>query len=273
MKNNDSSFETIPVSIVMPAFNAEKTIVQAIQSVLRQTHRNFELIIIDDHSKDRTLSVINDYCNKDRRIRVLANAENRGVAQARNSGVEAAKYDWIAFLDSDDMWEPEKLEKQLCAIAEYPLCSICYTGSSFIDEKDQEYGYILSVPQRITYRDLLKQNLISCSSALVKKKTLLKHPMHNDPMIHEDFATWLKILQDEPFAVGVNEPLLVYRIQKSSKSGNKFRAAQMQWRTYQFGEIGICKAIPYFIMYALRNLRKYAGIRQSAQISGGEMNG
>ena len=256
------------VSVVMPAFNAEKTIAQAIQSVLNQTYKKLELIIVDDASIDHTLQIAMAYAKNDARIRIIENMENLGVSCSRNHGVELALGGWIAFLDSDDMWQLDKLEKQCKAILINPSCSICFTGSAFIDEYDHFYRYILPVPEQISYRELLKQNLISCSSVLAKKETLKLHPMICDPMIHEDYATWLKILRDEPYAIGINEPLLIYRIRKHSKSGNKFRAAKMQWRTYKVVGIDWFNSIQSFAAYAWRNLQKYAQIRKSSDRSG-----
>ena len=250
------------ISVVMPAFNAEKTIGQAIRSVLNQTHKKLELIIIDDASTDKTLPIATEYAQTDARIRILRNSENSGVSCSRNSGVKAASAEWIAFLDSDDMWMPDKLERQCRTVLNSPSCSICFTGSSFTDERGQPCDYTLSVPGRLTYYDLLKQNLISCSSVLVKKKLLEKYPMAEDPMIHEDLATWLNILKYEPYAVGINEPLLIYRFHKSSKSGNKLRAAKMQWKTYQTAGISRIKSIPYFVIYAWRNIKKYLHIQK-----------
>lgn len=253
----------ITVSIVMPAYNAEKTIGQAIESVLCQTHKKFELIIIDDQSGDRTVPIAEEYACSDSRIRILKNSVNSGVSVSRNNGVRASKMEWIAFLDSDDAWEADKLEIQLKTMMEYPKCSICFTGSAFMDETSHRFGYTLEVPSRITYKELLKQNLISCSSTLVKKERLLQYPMHNDSMIHEDYATWLKILKEDSFAVGVNQPLLIYRISKSSKSGDKLKAAKMQWRTYRHVKVPFIKAVCSFVTYSHRNVQKYLHIRNS----------
>lgn len=252
------------ISVVMPAFNAEKTIGQAIQSVLNQTYKKLELIIVDDASTDETLSIAGEYARKDTRIRILKNMKNFGVSQSRNHGVEFANADWVAFLDSDDMWMPDKLEKQYQMILDNPSCSICFTGSAFMDEHSHRYNYILSVPRQLVYHDLLKQNLISCSSVLVKKEVLKKYPMMNDPLIHEDFATWLEILKNESYAIGINEPLLIYRLCKSSKSGNKLQAARMQWRTYHAVRITRLEAIYYFIAYARRSVKKYRLICKSS---------
>lgn len=259
---DNRSCEELLVSVVMPAFNAEKTIGQAIRSVLKQTHRKLELLIIDDGSADGTLSIAEAYAKQDERIRILRNGGNRGVSYSRNHGVKEARAEWIAFLDSDDLWAPEKLEKQIPAINSNPSCRLFYTGSAFVDEQGEGYEYILRVPERLTYRDLLKQNLISCSSVLAEKAALEEHPMQRDPMIHEDFATWLNILRDGACAVGVDEPLLIYRLSGKSKSGNKLRAAKMQWRTYRAVGLGRVKAIPYFMVYAWRNVKKYKKILQ-----------
>lgn len=259
--------EDVLVSVVMPAYNAEKTIAQSIQSVLCQTYKKLELIIVDDASTDRTLQIAITYAKQDPRIRIIENVGNLGVSCSRNHGVEASLGSLIAFLDSDDMWQSDKLEKQYKALQKAPACSICFTGSAFIDENDHFYQYTLPVPKRIGYEELLRQNLISCSSVLAKRETLLLHPMISDPMIHEDYATWLKILKEEPYAIGIDEPLLIYRIGKHSKSGNKLRAAKMQWNTYKVVGIKRLDSIRYFTAYAWRNLQKYARIRRNSDRS------
>ena len=248
------------ISVVIPACNAEKTIEKAIQSARMQTYPQIEVIIVDDHSRDRTAEIAASYAKKDNRIKVVQNRSDRGVAPARNRGVEEAKGEWIAFLDSDDRWEPSKLEKQSEILQKNPLCHLCYTGSAFENDEGIRSSYILSVPKQLRYHDLLKQNLISCSSVLVKKEVLIAFPMKSDPMIHEDLAAWLKILKDGSAAVGINEPLLIYRISSGSKSGNKLRAARMQWRTYREVGIGYLKSIRYFLTYAWRNIKKYLHI-------------
>lgn len=131
-----------------------------------------------------------------------------------------------------------------------------------MNAEGQRLPYTLRVPSQITYGDLLKQNLISCSSSLVRRETLIRYPMERDPMLHEDYATWLKILKEEPYAVGIDEPLLIYRLSPSSKSGNKLRAAKMQWRTYQNIGLPWWKSVPTFILYAYKNLKKYTQIYQ-----------
>ena len=248
------------ISVVIPAYNAEKTIEKAIQSAIGQTYPDIEVIIIDDCSQDGSVKIAVDYAKKDDRIRVLQNRTNMGVAFSRNRGVEAARGDWIAFLDSDDRWDMSKLEKQAVLLEQNPSCPLCFTGSAFENSAGIRCSYTLSVPEKMKYHDLLKQNLISCSSVLVKKETLIKFPMKPDPEIHEDLATWLQILKDGAEAVGIDEPLLIYRISSQSKSGNKLQAARMHWKTYQVAEIGYLKSIKYFLTYAWRNIKKYLHI-------------
>lgn len=256
--NRNESFGLI--SVVIPAYNAEKTIEKTIQSAITQTYSDIEVIIVDDYSQDGTVKIATAYAKKDNRIKIFQNQANRGVAFARNRGVGEAKGDWIAFLDSDDQWDSSKLEKQSDILKKNPSCLLCFTGAAFENDEETRCNYRLSVPQKVKYQDLLKQNLISCSSVLVKKEELVKFPMKSDLMIHEDLATWLKILKGGSEAIGIDEPLLIYRISPYSKSGNKLRAARMQWKTYRIMGIGYLKSIRYFFTYALRNIKKYLHI-------------
>lgn len=253
--------DVIGISVIMPVYNSEKTIERAIESVLVQTYKCLELIVIDDCSTDRSRDIIGQYAEKDLRVHILYNEKNEGVSIARNRGIDIAQHDWIAFLDSDDYWLPDKLEFQMHAVSLDKKCALCFTGSAFIDSKKQMSSYVLHVPNRVTYKQLLSQNIISCSSVLVRREDLLKNPMVTNPMIHEDYATWLKLLSQYPYAVGIDEALLVYQISSGSKSGNKFCAAKMQWNTYRYCEVPIWKMLVSFFAYAVRNIKKYYRIK------------
>lgn len=250
------------VSIVIPAYKAEKTIEQTLASVKSQTFPHWELIVVDDCSPDGTLPLLEAAAQNDGRIRVLRNTENRGVSYSRNRGVREARSQWIAFLDSDDFWRADKLEKQLALAEKYPESVLFYTGSAFVDENGVDYGYTMSVPPQVSYRELLKQNVISCSSVLVRRELLLRYPMENDA-VHEDFAVWLRILRSGSVAMGVDEPLLIYRVSRASKSGNKKKAAMMTWRTYRFVGLRWYQALWNMGFYAIRSLRKYHSIAAS----------
>lgn len=129
------------VSIVMPAYNAAGTIRLSVESVLAQTVSDWELIVIDDGSSDDTAEILAQMAARDRRIRFLQNERNSGASYTRNRAVALAEGEWIAFLDSDDLWHPQKLEKQLTLAAEHPDMVICYTASSFINDDGNPYPY------------------------------------------------------------------------------------------------------------------------------------
>lgn len=255
------------VTIIMPAYNAETTINQAIQSVVRQSYVGWELIVIDDKSCDKTSSIVQSFMTNDSRIKLISNLKNEGVSVSRNIGITKAQYQWIAFLDSDDYWEEDKLSKQIEALQEHNECKLCFTGTKYICNDGDFSHYILQVPPKVFGEDILRQNVISCSSVLVEKEALLHNPMPNIRTLHEDLATWYKILKSEnkdsaSYAVGVNEPLLVYRLSSSGKSGNKLKAAVMQWKTYRYLDISFCKSVVCFISYVVRNVNKHHKIRK-----------
>ena len=250
------------ISIVMPVYNAEKFLSQSIESVLKQTYTNFELIIIDDYSTDNSAKIIKELLKSDRRIKLVSNEQNCGVAYTRNRGIEYANGDWVAFIDSDDMWQKDKLKKQVELLNYFdnePI--LIYTGSSFIDENNKPYKFIMQVPKTVTYKELLKQNIISCSSTLVKKQALSNVKMQYDNM-HEDFLTWLKILKKyNVYAYGINEPLLIYRISRNSKSGNKIKAAKMTYMVYKNFGISLIKRWYYMFCYMIRSIKKYKNFK------------
>lgn len=250
------------ISIVMPAYNAEKTISDAIESVLSQTYGNWELLIIDDGSSDHTITIAQHYSNADRRVALIQNKQNSGVSVSRNRGISEASGEWVAFLDSDDKWDPQKLEKQARIIRQKGNVDLVFTGSSFFNSVGKNSGYILQVPESLSYHNLLKQNVIPCSSVVVRKELAQKYPMKMDEM-HEDYAVWLQILRDGYCAYGINEPLLYYRLSENSKSGNKKKAAVMTYRVYQFMGLNGIQTFYYFLCYTWRNLKKYFHINHT----------
>lgn len=246
------------VSIIMPAYNSEKYIGKAIESVLAQTYNNWELIVIDDASKDNTLDIINDYRKKDSRIKLFQNKVNTGVSATRNIGIELASGDWIAFLDSDDIWLPYKLEKQM-KYAELYGAEFLFTGASFVDENGIPYKGIFEIPEKISYYELRKHNVISCSSVLIRKKFFESIKMENDEM-HEDYAVWLRILRTGVIAYGVNEPLLIYRISRNSKSGKKIRSIKMTYRVFRYIGHNYIESLYFTFSHILASVQKYINI-------------
>lgn len=246
------------ISIIMAAYNAEKTIEQAIDSVLNQTYPTFELLVIDDCSKDGTVKLVEKIAERDGRIRLITNEKNSGVCYTRKRGLEEAKGLWIAILDSDDAWAPEKLEKQI-VLQKKVNADLLFTGSAFMDSEGRSINWYLHAPETVTYRQLLKQNVVSNSSALVRKELYARNYAIGDGM-HEDFAIWLGILKEGKKAYGVDEPLLIYRIAQSSKSGNKVRAAKMNWNTYRYVGLSPLTAFYYECWYAVKSLLKYRNL-------------
>ena len=207
------------------------------------------------------MELVKDIVAKDSRVRLISNVKNSGVSYTRKHGLEEAKGDWIAILDSDDAWEPEKLEKQI-VLQRRTNADLLFTGSAFMDSEGHPIDWYLHAPKEVTYRQLLKQNVLSNSSALVRKELYAKYYAIGDGM-HEDFAIWLSILKEGKKAYGVDEPLLIYRIAKSSKSGNKVKAARMNWNTYRYVGLNLMEAIYYECWYIFNGIRKYRNLRNN----------
>lgn len=243
------------VSVIMPTYNAERLIAASIQSALNQSYKSWELIIIDDCSTDRTADIIKGF--SDTRIHYYKCDKNLGVAQARNLGISRANGEWIAFLDSDDIWEPTKLEKQIGFIEKNDRAKLVFTASSFINENGDRLDYILPAPEIVTAKELLKQNVLSCSSVLIAKEYILKIPFPSSKTLHEDYVAWLKILDEIDVAYGINEPLLIYRMSPNSKSGNKLKAANMQWNAYKEYGLNPLERIYYTFFYVSNGIKKY----------------
>lgn len=241
------------VSVVMPVHNGEKYIKEAVESVFAQKVP-LELLVIDDGSTDHTKEVLAAYMGREDFL-YLKNKNNMGVASSRNKGIAQAKGEYIAFLDADDLWEKEKLEMQLKVLEEtgYVLCS---TGRELINPDGSSAGRYIPVKERITYRELLKHNSINCSSVVIKREAMLAYPMEHDD-VHEDYITWLKILKAYKFGVGINQPLLKYRLSEQGKSRNKWKSAAMTYKTYRYVGFGIAKSAVLFISYAIHGLWKY----------------
>ena len=247
------------ISVIMAAYNSEKTIEQAINSVLNQTYPNFELLVVDDCSKDGTVKVVESLAAKDCRVRLIFNEKNSGVSYTRKHGLKEAKGAWIAILDSDDAWAPEKLEKQI-ELQRQTNADLLFTGSAFMDSDGRPIDWYLHAPSEVAYRQLLKHNVLSNSSALVRKELYAEYYAVGDGM-HEDFAIWLSILKEGKKAYGVDEPLLIYRVAKSSKSGNKIKAARMNWNTYRYIGLNPLSAFYYECWYIVKGLLKYKNLK------------
>ncbi len=246
--------DTALVSVIMPAFRTEVYLPQAIESVLAQTYSNWELLIMDDQSPDGTWEIAQRYAGKDARIRCIQNDHNLGVAQTRNRGIDLSRGDWIAFLDSDDIWHADKLEQQLAAAARTGADLIYSAYAMFHDGDRRRTAYL--VPARTTYDAMLGENVIGCSTALMRRSALGEHRFRSD-FYHEDYALWLELLRSGLSAAGCPEVLVEWRISENARSFNKLNAAKNRWRVYRQAEkLPIWKCALYFIIYAARGFFK-----------------
>ena len=253
--------ETCLVSVIIPCHNNNETISQAVSSVLTEKRTPLEIIIVDDGATlDQKLLPFPE--DDPEMIRVFTLKKTRGAAYARNLGVKKAKGQYVAFLDADDWWAGKKLEKQLLLIRKYQRHKkeepvLCFTGRQLCRANGEITEKYIHAPKRIDYRSLLKHNAVNCSSVILKRETALKHPMEEDGNLHEDYLCWLQILREGGFAAGIDEPLLYYRVNRSSKSGNKLKSAVMTYRVYRKLQLPLYKRIFYFISYTWNGIRKY----------------
>ena len=242
------------VSVIMPAYNCEKYITKALDSVLIQDIP-LEIIVINDCSNDHTEDIILQYAAEHPEICYLKNETNLGASGSRNRAVKLAHGKYVAFLDSDDWWEPDKLKKQLELIEKNDIV-LCSTARALVNPDGTPMNKIIPVTEKITYRSLLKHNCINCSSVLLLREVALEYPMEHEDS-HEDYITWLKILQKYGEAYAINEPLLNYRLSSSGKSGSKLKSAKMTFKVYRYMGFGLFKSLLCFCSYALHGVFKY----------------
>lgn len=250
--------ERIQVSVVIPAYNTQEYLGQTLCSVLAQSFTEFEVLVVDDASTDDTYRVAAAYAARDKRIRCFRNPVNRGVAFSRNFGIAQARYAWIAFLDSDDLWAADKLQKQVALLEKRPEISLCYTGIRY-SLRYAPAGVPVHVPEALALRQLLASNVIPCSSVLVRRELVQAFPFQHDDA-HEDYLLWLRLLREGTAACGIDEPMLIYRVRRGSRSVNKCRSAQMTWRTYRYFGLPAVQAARWMPFYAIGGLRKYSHI-------------
>lgn len=243
------------VSIVTPAYKAENSINDTIRSVLEQTYPHWEMLVIDDCSPDRTREVVTSWVKKDRRVHLIAKRENGGPAAARNAGIAAATGRWLAFLDSDDVWLPQKLERTLVH-AKRNASPLTFTGFRRINFNASKTGRYISVPSTITYSQLLRNTVIATSTVIVDRERVGQITMKNT--YYDDFSCWLDILRPGRTAYGLNEDLMRYRIVQGSVSRDKRISASKVWRAYrEIERLSFPVALWCFASYALKGYRKY----------------
>lgn len=237
-------------SIITPTYNSVDFVQETIQSVQAQTLADWELIVVDDGSVDDTVAIVRTEADSDARIKLLAGAENRGAAVARNTGIEEAGGRYIAFLDSDDLWFPTKLETQKQAF-ERMSPVLVYSAYERLDDATGRRT-LINVPESIDYSGLLNSTVIATLTAAYDTQMVGKVYM---PQIRkrQDYGLWLKLLRSGGVAIGIQEPLAVLRKRADSLSSNKWSAMWHTWRVYRECEgLSLARSSYHFVNYAAR---------------------
>lgn len=246
------------VSIIVPVYNVEKYISQTMDCVRSQTYTNWELLLIDDRSTDATPEKIKEYMERvqDERIRLVTLTENEGVAKVRNRGVALAKGRYISYLDADDIWVPEKLEKELAFMQEKDA-AFAFTGYEFADEAGVGRGIVVRVPETLTYRQALKNTTIFTTTVIFDTTKIAKENLKMPEIKSEDTALWWKVLRQGYVAYGLDENLVKYRRIGQSLSSNKIEAIKRIWNLYRTSEgLGVLQSAWYFCFWAVNAVRR-----------------
>lgn len=243
------------VSVIMPSYNASRFIAESINSVLLQTYSHWELLIVDDCSKDNSVEVIQKFADIDSRVKLFPLKENVGAAAARNIAIEHAQGRYIAFLDSDDVWNENKLRKQLSFMEQN---SYAFTFSDYyvMEEDGKKTGNIVRVPISLTYHQYLRNTIIGCLTVIIDKKQTGDFKM---PLIKSshDMGLWLLIMKRGFKAYGLKEVLAGYRLVSTSNTAKKWKAAKDVWKVYRKIEgLSVVYAVYCFCGYVLHAVLK-----------------
>lgn len=240
----------------MPAYNAGKYIETAIRSVMAQSYGDWELLVLDDGSTDDTCVIAEGLAEEDPRIRFVRNQENLGAAAARNRGFDLARGDYIALLDSDDVWHPQKLEKQLERM-KATGADFSYSSYAMIDSAGSRAGRDYLVPERLSFQMLLRENVVGCSTVMLRRSLTDRYRFTTE-FYHEDYVMWLQLLQDGYKACGCTEVLAQWRYAENSRSFHKGKSAGNRWRIYrEYLKLPFWKSAVLFAGYVAAGLKKY----------------
>lgn len=244
------------VSVIMPAYNMEAFVQEAIESVIEQSIVDWELIVIDDCSQDNTQAIVAEFAEKDARIRLVVNEENMGVAKTRNRGMAMSRGKFVALLDSDDYWKPQMLEKMV-ARAEETDADIIYCSYELVDEQGKKVCNDFIVPETTSFDESIIRSVITCSTVLITAKLAKKHRFPTN-LYHEDIALWFQLLKDVCIARGVTEVLAGYRQRANSRSAGKLSSAARRWPIYR-KHLGLSfwKSSITMVQYAFYGLKKF----------------
>ncbi len=244
------------VSVIMPAYYSEKTISGAVESVIAQTYENWELLIYDDCSGDGTFEIARKFSETDSRILVVKGIFNSGVSSARNKALEMARGRYISFLDSDDRWKAEKLEKQLNFMRRND-CAMVYSSYELMDSRGMATGKLISSFNKTAdYDSLLRNNYIGTLTVLIDRQYIQNDIYFSDSR-HEDYLLWLYFVKKGYKLMGMEESLAFYRVSANSLSGNKLKAALWRWRAYRrIEKLAFMRSIFYMVIYTMNSIAK-----------------
>ncbi|WP_050485215.1 glycosyltransferase family 2 protein [Aeromonas sp. HZM] len=242
------------ISIITATYNSANEILETYESIKNQTYTNWEWLITDDCSSDNTLNILNDLSVKDTRIKILKNKHNSGAAVARNKSINAAEGEFLAFIDSDDVWNKNKLQYQLDFMLNNNV-KFSFTAYELIDVNGLPLNKTVDTHllKGVSYRDMLmKKATLGCSTVMVKAKAFEDLTM---PLLRtgQDYALWLKLLKKDVIAEPISLVLTQYRIRPGSISRNKIKKAKRQWQIYrQIEKVSFGLSLFYFVNYAYR---------------------
>ena len=242
------------ISIITPTYNSQEEIEETYLSIKSQTYSNWEWLVTDDCSEDDTFNILNELSANDERIKIFRNKNNLGAAHSRNNSIVHSSGDYLAFIDSDDLWLPSKLENQLSFMVGNDV-DFSFTAYELINEDGLKFGKIVDshLNSPVYYEDMLrKKATLGCSTVMLRKSAFNDLSM---PLIRtgQDYALWLKLLKAGGGAHVLNSVLTQYRILPDSISRNKFKKAKRQWEIYRKIEnLGLLKSLECFFFYAWR---------------------
>lgn len=237
------------VSVIIPVYNSSKHIRECLDSVIKQTYKNLEIILVDDNSTDDSVEIIKSY--NDKRIKLIESKENAGAAESRNKGVKEATGNYICFIDSDDFWKLNKIEKQVRFIKNKEFI---YAGYTYY-KKGRTHN--VKVPKQIDYNGSLKNTTIFTSTVMFNMEKLNKEDILM-PNIRrgQDQATWWKVLKKGIVAYGINEVLAFYRVGEKSLSSNKLKALKRTWYILKREDLGKTKTLYCYICYIKNAIKR-----------------
>ena len=243
------------VSVIMPCYNMERFVTETIASVQRQTYPHWELLIVDDASTDDTVETVKKIAEQDERIHFTEKTAHSGIADTRNLCIQMAQGPFLAFLDADDIWHPEKLEKQIGFMMERKV-GFTYSAYDWIDEEGKPLDKCIHTIGDLDYETYLRNTIIGCSTVVVNK-TITGDVVVPNFRTSEDSATWLNILKQGHLAYAIDEALVSYRIRQQSASSNKLKASADLWKVYRTNEnLPFFKALYFFGCYAFNAIKK-----------------